>query len=122
MAFLYEINDNLVEQHGNQKYWIDHSSRMKIGFARDSDFIIEIHSNGSFEYRKNRRDGTAEVLPQNGSYDWITVQILSSKPIPKLGHDVVAYYAPYVPLIHANISAVNNIVYRTRYDLPTVCG
>ena len=120
MAFLYEINDNLAEhRYQGQKYWIDNSSNLNIRWTQDSDYIIEILSDGSYEYRKNRRDGSKEVLPQDGSYDWITLQILSSKPISKrIWPDSTAfYYAPYVPLIHANTySAVNDTVYRTRYD------
>ena len=120
MAFLYEIYSTLAERrYQGQKYWIDHSSNLNMRWAQDSDYIIEIKSDGSYEYRKNRRDGSTEVLPQDGSYDWITLQILSSKPIPKirLAQEAAFYYAPYVPLIHANAaSIINEIAYRTRYD------
>lgn len=121
MAFLYEINSNIAEvRYQGQKYWIDQSSNLKINWARDSDYIIEIKSDGSYEYRKNRRDGSKEVLPQDGSYDWITVQILSSKPIPKrIWPEGTAWYAPYVPLTVTSASPgiEPTIKFRTRYNI-----
>lgn len=121
MAFLYEINSNVAEHfYQGQKYWIDHSSLMRMKWAADSDYVIEIKSDGSYEYRKNRRDGTKEVLPEDGSYDWITMQVLSSKPIPKMSFsDNAFYYAPYVPLTVASASPgiEPTIKFRTRYNI-----
>ena len=84
----------------NQKYWIN-DSQSPFGMGQYCDYIIECRTDGSFFYIKNRRDGSTEVLPQDGSYDWITVQILSSRRFvaPKRGFEAGAFYAPYVPLI-----------------------
>ena len=78
MTYLFEINENLLDSYDNHKYWSSDDWRMRISY--DSDYIIECRSDGSFFYIKNRNDATTEVLPKDGSYSWITFQILKSRP------------------------------------------
>ena len=78
MTYLFEINENLLDRYDNHKYWSSDDCRMRISY--DSDYIIECRSDGSFFYIKNRKDATTEVLPKDGSYSWITVQMLKSRP------------------------------------------
>ena len=95
MSFLFEINDNFLDKFDNQKYWI-HDSQSPFGMGKYCDSIIECRTDGSFFYIKNRRDGSTEVFPQDGSYDWVTVQILSSRRFvaPKRGFEAGMFYAP----------------------------
>ena len=97
--YLFEINNAVLYRYDNHKYWTYDDCRTRIAY--DSDYIIECRSDGSFFYIKNRFNGSTEVLPKDGSYDWVTVQILSSKRFipPKRGFDAGVFYAPYVPLI-----------------------
>jgi len=98
MTYLFEINDNFLDKFDNQKYWI-HDSQFSV-MGQYCDYIIECRTDGSFFYIKNRFNGSTEVLPKDGSYDWVTVQILSSRRFipPKRGFEAGIFYAPYVPL------------------------
>ena len=90
-TYLFELSD-----HYANKYWIADFFDYRI--ANKSDKIIKIDKDGSYSYVKNRQTGSKEVLPQDGSFDWITVQILSSKRYERGHLEVGLFYAPYVPL------------------------
>ena len=98
MSYLFEINDNCLGKFDNHKYWIYHHQFISLELY--SDYIIECRTDGSFFYIKNRYDHSTEVLPRDGSYNRITLQILKSKQyMPgKEGRGTAGFYAPYVPL------------------------
>jgi hypothetical protein len=78
MTYLFEINDRCLDRYDDHKYWTDNDCRTRIAY--DSDYIIECRSDGSFFYIKNRFNGSTEVLPRDGSYQWVTIQMLKSRP------------------------------------------
>ena len=77
VTYLYEINDNFLNRFDNQKYWI--SKYLKNSMSYFSDTVIELNADGSFFYAKNRKNNSCVVMSQDGSYGWITIQILSSR-------------------------------------------
>jgi hypothetical protein len=116
-SYLYELSPAIAQvRFGGQKYWV--SDKLDMRLAYSSNFIIEVRSDGTFTYKKNRTDGSTEVPMRDGSYDWITVQILSSQQVLKRNEfEAAAYYAPYIPLIVTNVSpSIEPLVkFRTRY-------
>lgn len=123
MSYLYELNDNFVERFEGQKYWI--SDRTVPGLAHYSDSLIWIKESGAY-YVKNRHDGSTGPVPlKDGSMDWLTVQILSSKRHP--GHtmmDAGIYYAPYIPLQQVSVADASigiepllDVQFKTRYGM-----
>lgn len=89
MTILYELNDNFVDEFQHQKFWVSDGFDAA-GFtypaklALRCDTIIEIYSNGTLSYLKNRYSTSKKVAIQGSVEDWITMRVLSSRHISQL--------------------------------------